>query len=149
MTLDGELFCGRGQFNSCVSIVKTSGSSRWGEVKYQVSIVVLMSWMHRHTNTHMMIFVSCRSSTRRPMEASPLRPAWIVSVLSLEVFSQHLLTSSLWTRPSSFYDCIREAYVRRDGLTLNMLMLVQHAGATVTRIFIKSLLVCRALVEKD
>ena len=36
ITLDGELFCGRGLFNQTVSIVKTSGSSRWGEVKYQV-----------------------------------------------------------------------------------------------------------------
>ena len=54
MTLDGELFCGRGQFNACVSIVKTSGSSRWGEVKYQVSMVFLimdsLTWISLSTD---------------------------------------------------------------------------------------------------
>ena len=34
MTLDGELFGGRGKFQSTVSIVKTAGSGRWSEVKY-------------------------------------------------------------------------------------------------------------------
>eukprot|EP00050_Salpingoeca_kvevrii_P003929 m.237694 g.237694 ORF g.237694 m.237694 type:complete len:311 (-) comp10910_c0_seq1:225-1157(-) len=35
-TLDGELFVGRSQFSSTVSIVKTSGSSRWSSVTYQI-----------------------------------------------------------------------------------------------------------------
>ena len=36
MELDGELFGGRGQFQSTVSIVKTPESSRWKDIKYCV-----------------------------------------------------------------------------------------------------------------
>eukprot|EP00730_Choanoeca_flexa_P007212 TRINITY_DN12296_c0_g9_i1.p1 TRINITY_DN12296_c0_g9~~TRINITY_DN12296_c0_g9_i1.p1 ORF type:complete len:654 (+),score=138.10 TRINITY_DN12296_c0_g9_i1:116-2077(+) len=35
-TLDGELFVGRGKFSATVSIVKTSGTDRWKQVKYMV-----------------------------------------------------------------------------------------------------------------
>ncbi|EJC98107.1 DNA ligase/mRNA capping enzyme [Fomitiporia mediterranea MF3/22] len=35
-TLDGELFGGRGQFQSTVSIVKTSNSPRWNDITFQV-----------------------------------------------------------------------------------------------------------------
>ena len=38
MTLDGELFGGRGKFQSTVSIVKTPGSGKWKDVKFYVSI---------------------------------------------------------------------------------------------------------------
>ncbi len=104
MTLDGELFCGRGQFDACVSIVKTSGSSRWGEDKYQVSIVFLITGID--LDFAVILIMCCvpgRSSTPRLMEVSPLRPAWIMSVLSLAVFSQPLLTSSSWTRLSELH----------------------------------------------
>ncbi|XP_005100834.1 uncharacterized protein LOC101848532 [Aplysia californica] len=36
MTLDGELFGGRGQFQSTVSIVKTAESPKWKDIKYHV-----------------------------------------------------------------------------------------------------------------
>ena len=36
MTLDGELFGGRGKFQKTVSIVKTAGSGRWKELQYYV-----------------------------------------------------------------------------------------------------------------
>ncbi len=36
MELDGELFGGRGKFQSTVSIVKSAGSDRWKELNYQV-----------------------------------------------------------------------------------------------------------------
>ena len=36
MELDGELFGGRGEFQSTVSIVKSSNSTKWKEIKYQV-----------------------------------------------------------------------------------------------------------------
>ena len=36
MELDGELFGGRGKFQSTVSIVKSAGSERWKEIKYHV-----------------------------------------------------------------------------------------------------------------
>ncbi|EGD73440.1 DNA ligase [Salpingoeca rosetta] len=36
MTLDGELFMGRGRFNDTVSVVRTVGSKRWTDVTYQV-----------------------------------------------------------------------------------------------------------------
>ncbi|KLO11458.1 DNA ligase/mRNA capping enzyme [Schizopora paradoxa] len=36
VTLDGELFGGRGQFQSTVSIVKSAGSPRWKEITFQI-----------------------------------------------------------------------------------------------------------------
>ncbi|KAJ3291662.1 hypothetical protein HK104_005894 [Borealophlyctis nickersoniae] len=36
MSLDGELFCGRGMFSSTVSIVKTINSPNWAKVKYHI-----------------------------------------------------------------------------------------------------------------
>lgn len=37
MTLDGELFGGRGQFQSTVKIVKTAGCDDYKKIKYHVS----------------------------------------------------------------------------------------------------------------
>ena len=36
MTLDGELFGGRGKFQKTVSIVKTPGSGRWKDIQYYI-----------------------------------------------------------------------------------------------------------------
>ena len=36
MTLDGELFGGRGEFQSTVAIVKNAGSPRWKEISYHI-----------------------------------------------------------------------------------------------------------------
>jgi len=35
-TLDGELFTGRGEFNTTTSIVRSSADARWGDVTYLV-----------------------------------------------------------------------------------------------------------------
>ncbi|KAJ1549527.1 hypothetical protein HK096_011428, partial [Nowakowskiella sp. JEL0078] len=40
MTLDGELFSGRGQFNSTVSIVRTMNSPNWNKIRYKVFDVI-------------------------------------------------------------------------------------------------------------
>ena len=40
MTLDGELFGGRGKFQSTVSIVKSGPSDRWKGIKFHVSTIV-------------------------------------------------------------------------------------------------------------
>ena len=36
MTLDGELFGGRGKFQTTVSIVKTAGSGRWKDIQFYI-----------------------------------------------------------------------------------------------------------------
>lgn len=41
MTLDGELFGGRGKFQSTVSIVKTPGSGKWKDIKFHVSPIFI------------------------------------------------------------------------------------------------------------
>jgi hypothetical protein len=57
MTLDGELFVGRGKFSETVSIVKTVGSTRWNSVSYHVSASFLF-----HSSTHVLLSVSSHVS---------------------------------------------------------------------------------------
>jgi len=41
VTLDGELFAGRGEFQSTVSIVRTANSPHWKNITFQVNIFFL------------------------------------------------------------------------------------------------------------
>ena len=45
MTLDGELFGGRGQFQSTVKIVKTAGCEDYKKLKYHVSSLSFYFWV--------------------------------------------------------------------------------------------------------
>ena len=45
MTLDGELFGGRGQFQSTVKIVKTAGCEDYKKLKYHVSSFSFYFWV--------------------------------------------------------------------------------------------------------
>lgn len=55
ITLDGELFGGRGKFQSTVSVVKSANSTKWKQIKYCVSSALhtrINLHAHTHTNTH-------------------------------------------------------------------------------------------------